>query len=97
MTPMVFPDNFAGLAGHLVRQMKQVLPEAEVRAAFRSMARTIAQEVDVDLDELEPEERLDCVTEFLNARVSGALGALGRGRAGRLQAAQAQLPVRRRV
>ena len=63
-----FPDNFAGLAGHLVRQMKQVLPEEEVQAAFRSMAHTIAQEVDVDLDELAPEERLDCVTEFLNAR-----------------------------
>jgi predicted ArsR family transcriptional regulator len=63
-----FPDNFAALATHLVRQMKQVLPEADVQAAFCSMAQTIAQELDVDLDELAPEDRLDHVTEFLNAR-----------------------------
>lgn len=63
-----FPDNFAALATHLVRQMKETLPEEQVQAAFCSMARMIAQEVDGDLDALEMEARLERVTEFLNQR-----------------------------
>lgn len=63
-----FPNDFAALAGHLVRELKQILPPEQVEKAFRSMAGQIAEELDADLASLTMEERLAEVTDFLNAR-----------------------------
>lgn len=64
-----FPDNFAALAAGLVRQLKNVLPETEVEAAFRAMAADLANELDLDaLDKLSTPERLVQVADFLTAR-----------------------------
>ncbi len=64
----LFPNNFAALAGNLVRQIKQVLPPDQVECAFRNMAGELAREF-ACLPANEPiEERLQRVTEFLNQR-----------------------------
>lgn len=63
-----FPNNFAALAGTLVRQMKQVLPQEQVETAFRNMAGEIAREFSQSTRNESFEQRLDRVTEFLNER-----------------------------
>jgi predicted ArsR family transcriptional regulator len=64
-----FPNNFAALAGNLVRQIKQVLPDDQVEGAFRAMAQQIVDELGVDgLPECSLEQRLAHITNFLNER-----------------------------
>jgi predicted ArsR family transcriptional regulator len=65
----LFPDNFAALAGSLVRQLKQVLPPEQVESAFRAVAHELAQDMKLrPLDEQSTEARLEEVTRFLNER-----------------------------
>ncbi|MEZ4860419.1 MAG: ArsR family transcriptional regulator [Caldilineaceae bacterium] len=79
-----FPNNFAGLAGKLVEQMKQVLPPEQALVAFRGIAREIAAEFaeagclcsamqglkgHVGAEgQIEIEEQLAQIAEFLNER-----------------------------
>ncbi len=63
-----FPNNFAALAGNLVRQIKQVLPAEQVECAFRNMAGEIAREFPQATRGESFEQRLDRVTAFLNER-----------------------------
>lgn len=63
-----FPNNFAALAGNLVRQIKQVLPPDQVDSAFRNMAGEIAREFHQPKQNETFEQRLDRVTEFLTER-----------------------------
>ena len=64
-----FPNNFAALAGNLVRQVKHVLPQEQVDTLFRSMAAELAGEFDRNAEATsDPEERVRRVAEFLNAR-----------------------------
>lgn len=76
-----FPNNFAGLAGKLIDQVKQILPPEQVPLAFRSIARQIAadfknrahshgkfQYEKLPCDAEAIEEHLDQVTDFLNER-----------------------------
>jgi len=64
-----FPNNFAALAGNLVRQLKQILPQEQVECAFRSLAHELAGELSrEDLAEVTFEMRLERVTTFLNER-----------------------------
>ncbi|MCB9139623.1 MAG: helix-turn-helix domain-containing protein [Caldilineaceae bacterium] len=64
-----FPDNFAGLAGKLVLQMKEYLPAEQVDQAFAAIARQIAEELPVDeLPDAELSTRLAAVADFLNER-----------------------------
>jgi predicted ArsR family transcriptional regulator len=64
-----FPNNFTALAGNLVRQVKQVLPEGAVAAIFCSMARELASEFDRSgLEQATPEQQMERVAEYLNAR-----------------------------
>jgi predicted ArsR family transcriptional regulator len=64
-----FPNNFAALAGNLVRQLKQILPQEQVECAFRSLAHELAGELSrEDLAEATFETRLERVTAFLNER-----------------------------
>ena len=63
-----FPDNFAALAGGLVRQLKRVLPPEQVDAAFKALAQDFAGKVKPSLVDLSVEERLERVTRFLNER-----------------------------
>lgn len=65
----LFPNNFAALAGDLVRQVKQILPQAQVDAIFVAMARELAAEFDAAaFKNLPMPERIQHVAEFLNAR-----------------------------
>jgi predicted ArsR family transcriptional regulator len=64
-----FPNNFTALAGNLVRQVKQVLPEGAVEAIFCSMALELASEFDRSgLEHSTPAEQLERIAEYLNAR-----------------------------
>jgi len=63
-----FPDNFAALAGGLVRQLKRVLPPEQVDAAFKALAQDFAGKMQPSLVDLSVEERLEEVTRFLNER-----------------------------
>ncbi len=64
-----FPNNFAALAGNLVRQLKQILPQEQVECAFRSLAHELAGELGgADMAEATFEMRLERVTAFLNER-----------------------------
>lgn len=70
-----FPNNFAALAGNLVEQVKQVLPQDQVDAVFRRMAQELAAEFapsTASTASTAPTaptaERLEQVAEFLNAR-----------------------------
>lgn len=64
-----FPNNFAALAGNLVRQVKHVLPQEQVEALFRSMASELAGEFErAEGAEADPEEKVRQVAEFLNER-----------------------------
>lgn len=62
-----FPNNFAALAANLVQQVKQVLPQEQVEAVFRRMAHELAAELPPRPGE-SPNERVERVAEFLNAR-----------------------------
>lgn len=71
-----FPNNFAGLAGKLMDQIKQILPPDQVPHAFRSIARQIAAEFKEQEGSTGPaldqsvatEAYLEQVTTFLSAR-----------------------------
>lgn len=64
-----FPNNFASLAGNLVRQLKQILPQEQVECAFRSLAHEFADELCCDeLANAPFETRLERITAFLNER-----------------------------
>lgn len=68
-----FPNNYASLAGHLVRQIKELVPPEKVTAAFQSMAVQIAAEMNEEAGSGEPddatlEDRLERVTDFLTER-----------------------------
>ena len=65
-----FPNNFAALAGNLVRQIKQVLPDDQVEGAFRAMAQQIADELSKggELADRSIEQQLARITHFLNER-----------------------------
>lgn len=63
-----FPNNFAALAGNLVRQIKNVLPPEQVESAFRNMAGEIAREFPKAGRNETMEQRLERVIEFLNER-----------------------------
>lgn len=63
-----FPNNFAALAGKLVRQIKQVLPPEQVEVAFRNMATEIAAEFPPSDRNESLEQRLARVVKFLNER-----------------------------
>ena len=64
-----FPNNFASLAGNLVRQLKQILPQEQVECAFRSLAHEVAAELCQEgLADASLEIRLERVTAFLNER-----------------------------
>ena len=63
-----FPDNFAALAAGLVRQLKRVLPQDQVEAAFKALAQDFAGKVKPNLAELSTEARLEQVARFLNER-----------------------------
>jgi len=64
-----FPNNFAALAGNLVRQLKQILPQEQVECAFRSLAHELAGELSgEEMAEASFETRLERVTAFLNER-----------------------------
>jgi len=61
-----FPNNFASLAGNLVRQLKQILPQEQVECAFRSLAHEFAGELSREEWLNAPfETRLERVTTFL--------------------------------
>lgn len=63
----LFPNDFASLTANLVRQLKQVLPPAEVEQAFAAIAHQMAQEAPLpDLEQADFETRLDRVTDYLN-------------------------------
>jgi predicted ArsR family transcriptional regulator len=73
----LFPNNFAALAGSLVRQVKHLLPPEQVEGLFRALANDLAQEFlheqqgaqgTADLAALPAEERVRRVADFLNAR-----------------------------
>ncbi len=64
-----FPDNFAALATGLLRQLKQMLPPAQVEHAFKAMAHDFcAAFVAAQPTDLPTEERLARVASFLNER-----------------------------
>lgn len=64
-----FPKNFALLAAGMVRQLKQLLPPDQVDAVFASLADEMAAEANLAaLEALPLAERLERVTDFLNAR-----------------------------
>ncbi len=64
-----FPNNFASLAGNLVRHIKQILPQEQVECAFRALAHEFAGEIGCDkLEDGTFEARLQRVTDFLNER-----------------------------
>jgi predicted ArsR family transcriptional regulator len=68
-----FPNNYASLAEHLVRQIKELVPPEQVAVAFQSMAVEIAAEMNRELVSTENsdftlEERLERVTGFLTER-----------------------------
>ncbi len=65
----LFPNNFAALAGELVRQVKHVLPQSQVDAIFVAMARDLADEFNAPATQNLPmAERVQNVAEFLNVR-----------------------------
>jgi predicted ArsR family transcriptional regulator len=65
----LFPNNFAALAGDLVRQVKHILPQCQVDAIFVSMARELAAEFDAPAAPEQPmAKRIQQVADFLNAR-----------------------------
>jgi predicted ArsR family transcriptional regulator len=65
----LFPNNFAALAGDLVRQVKHYLPQSQVDAMFVAMARELAAEFNAPATRNLPmTERVERVAEFLNAR-----------------------------
>lgn len=65
----LFPNNFAALAGDLLRQVKQILPQAQVDAIFVAMARELATEFGAPATRTLPmTERIQRVAEFLNER-----------------------------
>lgn len=65
----LFPNNFAALAGELVRQVKHALPQAQVDAIFVAMARDLANEFSAPASQDLPiAERVQNVAEFLNVR-----------------------------
>ncbi|MDQ3249181.1 MAG: hypothetical protein M3Q45_08240 [Chloroflexota bacterium] len=64
-----FPNNFAALAGTLVRQIKQILPPEQVECAFHALAHELAGELGKDEFVDAPfERRLERVTAFLCER-----------------------------
>jgi predicted ArsR family transcriptional regulator len=64
-----FPNNFASLAGNLVRQLKQILPQEQVECAFRALAHEFADELcREELLNASFETRLERITAFLNER-----------------------------
>ncbi len=67
-----FPNNYASLAEHLVRQIKQLVPPEQVEGAFQAMAIGIAAEITDEMGDygssVALEERLERVTAFLNQR-----------------------------
>lgn len=62
-----FPNNFAALAGNLVRQMKHVLPHDQVECVFRNMAHDLAGQFECS-ESLDAtiEHRLERIAVFLN-------------------------------
>ncbi|MEM7126895.1 MAG: helix-turn-helix domain-containing protein [Chloroflexota bacterium] len=67
-----FPDNFGALSSSLVRQLKAVLPPEQLCQTFQTVAREMAGELDgldkADLEKESPEEYLERIVDFLNAR-----------------------------
>lgn len=68
-----FPNNYASLAEHLVRQIKELVPPEQVAVAFETMAAEIAAEMKrepagAEKSDSTLEERLERVTGFLNER-----------------------------
>jgi len=66
---VLFPNDFANLAANLVQELKRILPPEEVERTFESIAHSMAQEMpDYDRTDLDMEERLDRITDYLNRR-----------------------------
>lgn len=64
-----FPDNFARLAGGVVRQMKRLLPAETVEDCFRTLAAEMAQPLTLDSPADERlHDRMERVVSFLNER-----------------------------
>jgi predicted ArsR family transcriptional regulator len=64
-----FPNNFAVLAGNLVRQIKQTLPPEQVECVFRNLARDLAGQFERGAAGDERiEAQLERIAEFLNSQ-----------------------------
>ncbi len=64
-----FPNNFASLAGNLVRQIKHILPNEQVECVFRNLAHDLADQFERDQpNDLCVEQRLNHIADFLNER-----------------------------
>jgi predicted ArsR family transcriptional regulator len=64
-----FPNNFAALAGNLVRQIKQTLPPEQVECVFRNLAHDLAGQFERGPAEGgQIEAQLERIAEFLNSQ-----------------------------
>lgn len=68
-----FPNNFAALAGNLVRQIKRTLPPEQVDCVFRSLAHDLAGEFERDAQESSGqaapmEAQLERIAQFLSSQ-----------------------------
>lgn len=67
-----FPNNFAALAGNLVRQIKQTLPPEQVECVFRNLAHDLARQFERNAgpnglaEGVQIEAQLERIAEFLN-------------------------------
>ncbi len=60
-----FPTRYFRLTNHLLGEIKETLPEDEVRGLFRKMADRISEEYKPVLKNLSPEERLKLLIEVM--------------------------------
>ncbi|MDK2981042.1 MAG: hypothetical protein PWQ55_1389 [Chloroflexota bacterium] len=60
-----FPTRYFRLTNHLLGEIKESLPEEEVRKLFRKMADRISEEYEPVLKEMNPEERLELLKDVM--------------------------------
>ncbi|GAB4454959.1 MAG: hypothetical protein Kow00120_24640 [Anaerolineae bacterium] len=63
-----FPKNYQSLADHLLGELKEKYPAAEVRDLIRAVAQRMAAEVGALPDDLDPEARLEQIAAFLTEK-----------------------------
>lgn len=60
-----FPNNYRELAEHSLEALKKALPDERFRAVMAEMAADLAAKAPKDLQDMEPQERVQAVAQFL--------------------------------